>query len=207
MVERLQIMKREQRHKQGKMLQDVQQKILASLWQEILLADSDNSGHLDMQEMMDLLQRRSVRFKLRCLDIQPGEAGVLFESLGTDGDKGINVETFMTSLPKIRGVATNVDMGRLLGKIVQDLHRSKHNVEMTRNMSERVDVLTELLLSRAAGLRTEIDSRRTDRERGEDLKRNAVRRQNTIEAAQIEQRTTFPQCKMHDDVEDDDELW
>jgi len=124
-------------------------------------ADSDHSGKISFEEFEQLMNDTRIRnlFELKGLDIK--DAQLFFRMLaGVDGDREVDIDTFVAGCMKIKGVAMSVDLLSVSFELKMLTQREN---KFMKSLSERLDGVIELVKSVAPGGATSVDHRLGDR--------------------------------------------
>ncbi|CAK0890832.1 unnamed protein product [Prorocentrum cordatum] len=78
--------------------------------------DADGDKRIQKHEFQHVMKDNHIRTWLSSMDMDPGDADIMFDLLRGDDDL-ISVEELITGIGRLRGPARSIDMRRLLAKL------------------------------------------------------------------------------------------
>lgn len=192
MVERMSTMTTETERRKGKILKQVEEKIIESLLKDFVDSDEDSNGMLEKIEFQNLLDKKSVKDKLQLLGIRANEANDIFDILDISGDGYVDVQEFVEGLSRIRGMAKSVDLLYLICFTKRQCCRAKECVKRVRAMSAKVDVIQQRLNVRGRELSLEVRERQHFHLRKDNITELAENWQGYISSADTQRMLEFP---------------
>jgi len=92
-------------------------------------ADEDDSGYLDKNEFMQVVQERTVRMWLAAMGLQVSDAGTLFDLID-DGDGQLTAEELVRGVSRVKGTARAIDLAVVMRE------QRAHQAEMQSILAE-----------------------------------------------------------------------
>lgn len=118
-----------------------------------LMSDTDGSGKLSHDEFMEAAKQPEVQWRMRQMELPIDDAGKLFEVMGGDGTRELDIDEFIEGCSKLKGQAQSRDLLRVqaqadsladsMGKLADSVLECERMLnaldEVTMRFSKRFD--------------------------------------------------------------------
>mmetsp|Transcript_10285 Transcript_10285/g.24719 ORF Transcript_10285/g.24719 Transcript_10285/m.24719 type:complete len:594 (+) Transcript_10285:67-1848(+) len=126
----------------------VDAEVLLSMKEIFAVADTDNSGQLDKDELQALFRNHRVRDRLKLLQIPFKDLELLFDILDDEHSGEINTERFFRGVERLRGQAAASDLHQMnidLSKRLQWVgSHHKEVIDLNDHLAELLDAVDDM---------------------------------------------------------------